>query len=258
MRIAVLGCGPAGMFAAHAAAEEGHTVDILSKARKSFMRWAQYLHEPIPGLSGDPFKISYELVGEVDIYRNKVYGDGEVQVSVETLVGVADAWDIREAYDAAWSLYEDRIFDWDAASHGIPSDVDYELVFSTIPAKALCQGHDPALPKFLRCEFSSQMVLSTALAASSISNRDNVVVCSGDVKDLWYRTSRIHGWETSEYGDFVGKDAIPTGVKVWEVEKPISTDCRCHPWVVRSGRYGKWTKGVLAHESYNDMKEALQ
>ncbi len=255
MKIAILGCGPAGLFAAHAAVESGHDIRILSQPRKSFMRGAQYLHKPIPGLSGDPFRIYYGLTGGIEGYRAKVYGaDSSVEVSPETLVGAADAWDIREAYDKAWELYSGVILPWNANRDWVPETFD--MVFSTIPAKLLCTTKDDS------CEFRSEMIYSTAKAEEFIGDEDNTVMCSGSPDHSWYRTSRIHGWETSEYPHEprAFRAILETGDdwEVWEVEKPISTTCSCYPHVVRSGRYGKWTKGVLSHESYYDMKEALR
>lgn len=250
MRVAILGCGPAGMFAAHAAAQLGHDVTILSKPRKSYMRGAQYLHRPIPGLSGYPFKVDYRLEGSVEGYRDKVYGDlSDVQVSPETLTGVADAWDIREAYDAAWERYGHRVVNWDANAPGAFSQLahmGFELIISTIPAKLLC--HDPAH------EFVSQMIWSTDyiryrgafLNDETGTIDDNIVICSGDPDDWWYRVSRIHGWENTEYPH----NHKPNTDRVWEVEKPILTDCNCFPTIHREGRYGAWKKGVLSDSAY--------
>jgi len=56
-RIFILGCGPAGLFAAQAAAEMGCSAVIISKLRRSEMYGAQYLHSEIPGLTdgSNPF-----------------------------------------------------------------------------------------------------------------------------------------------------------------------------------------------------------
>lgn len=241
------------MFAAHAAAEAGWDFAILSKSRKSFMRGAQYLHMPIPGLSGEPFKIDYRLDGPIDGYRDKVYGDmSDVHVSPESLVGVADAWDIREAYDAAWERYEGRIVEWDAAGAWTLEEVTlglgFDLVVSTIPAKLLCSN--PAH------EFRSQFVWATDYVKPvGVFDRpqvDNLVVCSGYDDDWWYRQSRIKGWENTEFPD----DKKPGG-KSWHVEKPVDTDCDCKPDVLRLGRYGAWRKGVLSHEAYYDLATIL-
>lgn len=251
-KIAVLGCGPAGLFATHAATVAGHEVTILSKPRKSYMRGAQYLHRPIPGLSGDPFQVDYQLKGSVEGYRNKVYGDmSDVLVSPETLVGKADAWDIREAYDEAWKLYGSGVEYWDADPRDIPFMVgDFDEIINTIPRKALC-----AAPNVH--EFRSQSIWSTNFVkpvgpfAAEIMP-DNLVVCSGDPDDWWYRQSRIHGWENTEFPF----DNKPNVKELWEVEKPIDHDCTC--WtgfpILHLGRYGAWKKGVLSDSAYYDTE----
>lgn len=254
MRVAILGCGPAGLFAAHAAVGQGADVRILSKARKSFMRGAQYLHRPIPGLSRQPFQIDYRLDGPVEGYREKVYGDmSDVQVSPETLTGVANAWDIREAYDAAWSEYSDRIIQWDAATAELGIlPLSYDLVINTIPLNMLCHRPDEH-------EFRSQKIWSTDYVkhigvfeeTPEAPIADNVVVCSGYEDDWWYRQSRIHGWENTEFPH----NHKPAG-KSWEVLKPIDTNCDCWHRFHHMGRYGRWTKGILSDSAFYDT-EAL-
>lgn len=265
--VAVLGCGPAGLFAAHAAAEAEANVTIFSKARKSYMRGAQYLHRPIPGLSGDPFQVEYQLWGTVEGYREKVYGDmGDILVSPETLVGVSDAWDIREAYDAAWELYGKDVIDVDFGTmgdaHGFLGNLgnSYDLIISTIPAPLLCQRNTEH-------EFVSQQVWATENLKRPMEVGfqfygtgemvDNLVVCSGDPNDWWYRQSRIHGWENTEF-PFDKKPRETADIKVHAINKPLSTTCTCHANIVREGRYGKWTKGVLSHEAfYNTAREIV-
>jgi hypothetical protein len=258
LRVAILGCGPAGLFAAHAAYGLNAQVDILSKPRKSFMRGAQYLHQPIPGLSKEPFQIDYRLEGTTEGYRAKVYGeDSQVDVSPESLVGTHDAWDIREAYDAAWDLYRDDITPWEIneGQIGFPSS-DYDLVLSTVPAKLLCQTQHYYDGSTAKCQFRSEKIWSTnyvkRFGVFADLDADNVVVCSGDPDDWWYRASRIHGWENTEFAS----DHRPPG-NVWEVEKPIDNNCYCHPGIIRLGRYGTWTKGVLSHESFYKAEEAI-
>lgn len=246
MKIAILGCGPAGLFAAHAAVTGGHEVTIFSKPRKSFMHGAQYLHRPIPGLSTDAgrFVIDYRLQGTIEGYREKVYGaDSTIEVSVESLVGLKDAWDIREAYNAAWVLYKDRIQPYDVMKHS-PSETaqirrNNDLVISTIPANALCHGTD--------CTFDSEDVWSTDWCKDANVPEDTVV-CSGDPDDWWYRESRIQGYENTEYP----YNRKPANTNVWRVVKPITNTCDCYPEFVRMGRYGAWQKGVLSDAAYYD------
>lgn len=247
--VAILGCGPAGLFAAHAVAQAGDTPVIFSKNRKSFMRGAQYLHQPIPGLSGVPFEIDYRLEGSVAGYRDKVYGDmSDVQVSPETMTGIAHAWDIREAYDAAWDLYRSQILDIDLSVQmaDVMTKITgmYDDVISSVPAKLLCRDN--------LHQFRSQKVWATdyvkPLGIFEDPAVDNVVICSGHEDDWWYRASRIQRFENTEY-DYEHK---PLG-RAWEVEKPIDNDCDCWQGIQRVGRYGRWTKGVLSHSAFYDI-----
>src|SRR4051794_14558085 len=112
MRIAVLGCGPAGLMAAHAAKVCGADVDIFSRKRKSELFGCQYLHAPIPGMTDvAPVTVRYMLNGDIEGYRRKVYGDTwDGEVSPEDLLGNHDAWDIRRTYDNLWAKYGGYIF----------------------------------------------------------------------------------------------------------------------------------------------------
>lgn len=251
-KVAILGCGPAGMFAAHAAVGQGCDVEIFSKPRKSFMRGAQYLHRPIPGLSTDHFTIDYQLTGTIEGYREKVYGDDpDIPVSPQSLVGKHNAWDIREAYDNAWSEYGHTVRDLDVSSAKGFEFVekileDHDVVLSTIPAKQMCYGGHVFRSEKI---WSTDWVKHVGVFEDKIGEPmiDNVVICSGDPGDWWYRQSRIQGYENTEFP----LSKKPPYEKIWEVEKPVSTDCDC--WngeIQRLGRYGSWRKGILSHEAY--------
>lgn len=253
MKVLILGAGPAGLMAAHAAAITNNDVVIVSKqARKSFMRGAQYLHMPIPMAStGAPFSISYQLKGTPEDYRNKVYGpDPRIQVSPEALLGSHLAWDIREAYDWLWETYGKYILHHDINPGNVTEILnqfsDADEVISSIPAPQICI--DPAHA------FQAEKVWVTEMYRGHSAHR-NVVLCSGDPDDPWYRTSTIHEWKNTEYP----ADRKPpfSADKVHEVTKPIKTNCDCHSDIRRVGRYGTWTKGVLSHTAFYSTAEAL-
>lgn len=251
MKVLILGCGPAGLMAAHAARRVGAETVIVSKARKSFMNGAQYLHAPIPGVSlKDPFIIDYQLVGDVAGYRDKVYGKGfDVQVSPESLVGHHPAWDIREAYDHLWRLYGASVRDAQLNPFAITRllhDELPDLTISTIPAKLLCH-------KRAEHTFVAEHVWATSELELYLP--DNTVQCNGDASVHWYRASKIQGFCNTEWP---GVDyPMGYGGKVWEVVKPISTNCTCFPDILRVGRYGKWTKGVLSHHAWEEAVAAI-
>jgi hypothetical protein len=255
-KVLILGAGPAGLFAAEAAEQRGCDVIIVSKARKSFMRGAQYLHRHIPGLNFEvaDFEISYELVGTVDEYRDKVYYDTDLRgrdVSVESLVGKHPAWDIRIAYDNAWDKFGEAILDVDIRHGG--ADIEKllkwagaDVAISTIPAHLVCK--DPAH------SFISENIWATDITYG-LESRDNVVVCSGERDTAWYRKSKIQGWQNTEY-PFNTRPPFSED-RLWQVVKPIMTSCDCFPELHRMGRYGKWEKGVLSDEAYYETRQMI-
>lgn len=250
-RVAVLGCGPTGLFATHALVGLGYEVQVFSNKRKSEMFGAQYLHAPIPGLTDGmvPILLEYKLIGTVEGYREKVYGAGStVEVSPESLTETHPAWDIREAYGRAWNLYNDRIRHW--PSIGFTSirafSANADLVVSSLPAKAICGDPDH--------RFNSQMIWAVGDAPERgvfeplRLAKGGQVLLNGDRDTGWYRTSNVFFHGTTEWPG--GRKPPIEGIAA--VEKPLSTDCDCHPGILRVGRYGRWEKGVLSHSAYTD------
>lgn len=252
MRVLVLGCGPAGLLAAHAAALAGHDVLIYSKARKSRLYGCQYLHAPIPGISEDqPVDVSYTLDGTAEEYRKKVYGpDWKGEVSPETLEADHHAWDIRAAYDRLWEMYGPYVQDADLSD---PATLDgvlasgQDVTFSTIPAPLLCAdpGHDFLSEKVYALGDAPEegQFVPWSLGAQY---GEHGVLCNGRDVPSWYRLARVHGYTTVEWP---GRKKPPVE-GVAEVVKPLATTCTCRPEVHRLGRYGVWKKGVLSHEAF--------
>ncbi len=253
MRVLVLGCGPAGLIAAHAAQMMYSDVVVFSLARQSRMFGAQYLHSPVPGITfpSDQFKIQYKLEGTPEGYQAKVYPDIRVKkVSPESLRGIHPAWDIRRAYDRLWGRWERKVQDIRITS---PEDVDQlighlkpDLAISTLPAPMLClEGHS----------FGVQKIWSSD-SKDVAPPPENTVVCNGENHPAWYRAANIQGWITTEWPHQF-KPPLPQHM-LWEVDKPITTNCVCFPDVTRLGRYGKWQKGYLAHQAFNDTQALIK
>lgn len=257
-RVAILGCGPSGMFAAHAFHEAGWDVVIYSKKRRSQMFGAQYLHSPIPGLPERRIEVDYQLFGTVEGYRDKVYGPGsKVNVSPDTLVGQHPAWDIRAAYYEAYDRYEHMVLEanitpsWLQGEFGNPqADKYWKQVVSTIPAPALCYQSEPNRSGSEH-QFLSQKVWAAGDAPEQdrwcpIACQASTVVCNGDPERAWYRVANVFGHTTAEWP----QDRRPPLNGLALVEKPISTNCDCWPKITRLGRYGAWHKGILTDEVY--------
>jgi hypothetical protein len=255
MKVLILGCGPAGLFAAKAAVNLLCQVSIVSKKRRSEMFGAQYLHKPVPGLSdlGNFREIKYELRGTPEQYREKVYGDRAVMVSPETLTKSHRAWDIREAYYRAYAKFENWIID--TRING-PQDLldgiellqqqggSFDLLINTIPMTMLCRDQD-------RHVFKSEDAYAIGDAPERgiecpITVPPDTVICNGEPSPAWYRAANVFGYRTVEWPS----RRKPPFENVSLITKPLSTTCDCWPEMLRLGRYGKWTKGVLSHEAY--------
>lgn len=244
IKVAVLGCGPTGLVAAHAAALHGADVTIYSKHRKSNMFGAQYLHKPIPGVTPEKaVTIDYILKGTEKAYRAKVYGpDYKGETSPSEFEGRHQAWDIRAAYDGLWERYEHRVCGADITPGWLvgtlPSGFDH--IINTIPMPQLCvKGHTFAGQDVWIMGDSDKQVVPVLVAA-------NTVVCNGEDAPSWYRASNIFGYKTVEWPNHVNKPPLP----VAKVTKPLFNNCTCWPNMVRLGRFGMWRKGLLVHHAY--------
>jgi hypothetical protein len=256
MRVAVLGCGPAGLVAAHGALMAGaEDVRIFSKKRKSELFGAQYLHAPIPGATGKaPIDIAYELRGTIDGYRQKVYGlKDDVEVSVETLSEFHPAWDLRDTYNYLWECYSSYVVDVEIRAHDATfgPKLGCDLVLSTIPATALCFGEHT---------FGYEEIWAAGDAPERgtfvpYSAPKRTVVCNGEESPAWYRISNIFGHQTVEWPGDIDQPPVEG---VARVRKPLHNNCDCHPDIVRLGRYGAWTKGILVHDVYAGAQMAVQ
>ncbi len=253
MKVAILGCGPAGLLAAHRAIQEGHAVQIYSVKRPSKIGGAQYLHEAIPELTdAEPdLTLRYIKLGQSVGYALKVYGSEDAPVSWEAYQeGDAPAWRMEEAYSILWNMYSRLVTDVPVGAHFVKQLVqsgEYDHVVSTIPASAICENHEH--------RFEKQDI---ALVPSARIEARNVVVYNGQETEPWYRTSNIGGHQWTEYACHPGQpspwllhDDYRPG---W---KPLSTDCDCCPGVARMGRFGRWQKGQLVHHAYEQMAELL-
>lgn len=274
MNVAVLGSGPAGLLAALAVEHAGHTPHIFAKGDKSPMFGAMYLHEPIPGLTGDLMAPDLEITvikqGNRRAYAKNVYGDPDAPCSWDNIPsGNTPAWNLHKAYDALWDRYGPFITQIQIEASDIPSICNhYAKVFCTIPAWAICRkttGH----------EFAHQDITIIHGPGDSLItgvNDNNLMYYNGetpvqdDLSDMigfdWYRFSQINhyvAWEFSGRRPELGDDLYGSR-KIAFGRKPLHTDCDC--WLnwstfLRLGRFGKWTKGVLTHHAYREAYDAL-
>jgi hypothetical protein len=251
----ILGCGPAGLFAAHAFEQAGWSITIVSKFSKGRPSGCQYLHQPIPGLTEERTEVDYVLHGDATEYAKKVYGDPLLAgcVSAVTLQGRHPAWNLRRAYDCAWGRLHRFVRHADLPNQDAVANLiaimKPDITVSSIPAPLLCGcGHT----------FNSKKVWVAGDDPTSgrlipFAAMPDTVVCNGDPNVGWYRKANVFGHTTIEWP--IGNK--PPVSYVSAIEKPVSNNCNCLPGVIRVGRYGRWQKGALAHEAYRDVMEAI-
>lgn len=222
----------------------------MSKKQKSNIYGAQYLHKPIPGLSSQApdGAIKTMRVGKQEVYADRVYGNAQHVTSWAKVRPLASAWDLRKTYDTAWEKFRPNIMDITIA----PDDVaeytsSFDLVISTIPAWSICMKPN-------QHRFNSVPILVKKEVNDVQFPYENWVVYNGTRQYDWYRASRIFGHTSAE----ARSQPRLMNLANWESGfKVVSTNCDCHPNVVRAGRMGRWTGGVLTHHAFEATLHAI-
>jgi hypothetical protein len=251
-RVVVLGCGPAGLLAAHAASLNMADVQIFSIPQKSVISGAQYLHRSIPGLteSADGW-ITYMKTGSRDGYARKVYGVSSIPVSWD-LWGQAEskpAWSMQKAYDVLWEMYKGSIVEFDVRLFDVVvlESLKADLYISSLPAPLLCHGGHffESVDMHIREGFSGAVTVP-----------ENTIIYNGHLHHPWHRASNLFGFKSMEYAtrppDDNGDSRLISGVK------PTAHNCDCRPDWLRVGRFGQWKRGVLVHHAFEEVELALQ
>lgn len=250
MKCAVLGCGPAGLLAAHAAVRNGASVVIYSDtAQPSVIGGAQFLHRAIPEITNaDPDAMcDFRHMGNRENYAKRVYGDPLADVSWGSYAeGLHPIWNMQQAYNQLWERYAELIVIEDIYPKNLNKIADVEdVVLSCIPAPALC-SHQP------QCQFIKQDVWILTVD-NHFENLECSIVYNGSMAGDWYRWCSLFGHTFFEHPQFV-----PNARKV---SKPLRTDCPGPTHlgnVIRLGRYGLWEKHQLIHHAYEGAENALQ
>lgn len=256
MKVCVIGAGPAGLAAAHAAIGLGADVSIVAPKRKTPQNGPVTLQRPIPGIStGHPDGYVRQLVigGSILDYRLKLYGDVNVNINGDIMRAGYDTWRVREAYDKMWGLYSHLISDRKVE----PEEVQWltttnDLVVSSAPAFNLCRHGCDTLGCTTHPDHEFRSVpIALKFMLSYPGQPDNTIIYNAKPGVPWVRSSSIFGVHVTDYKveDCPNPDLI--------IRKPLGTDCDCHPSVLRVGRYGKWHNLAWIDSAYTDTREAM-
>lgn len=270
MKVAILGCGPTGLLAAHACHMAGVYYEIYSKKRKSQLFGSQYLHEHIPGItrSDDHVKVQYITEGTPEQYRRKTHGkwwDGHI--APEDFEPNHLAWNIRQAYDTLWMQYGRSVEDYEipevAEGHRVFDQVEYELglsefdlVISTVPRTIWKIPGEEFI-------FSEGWALGDAPEEGKFVQfncPENTIICDGTSDVTWTRLSRVFGYTTIEWPHHAPKPPIPGVSRVVKPlhYRPVAQGANPTADWLHVGRYGKFEKGVVVTDAFHDVKNRLE
>jgi len=248
MNVIIIGCGPAGLAAAHAAVTLGANITVYAPKQQTPQRGPITLHRAIPGINnGEPEGYVRQIVigGSILDYRLKLYGDVNIAINGDILEHGFVTWRVPETYDALWKLYSGAVFDAEIAADElseIPAACD--LVVNTAPRHEFCLK--PETHEF----FSKHIALTPH--ASYPGQPPNTVIYNAYPDIKWVRSSRIFEAEVTEWevGD-APNDALV-------IAKPISTTCDCHPRVFRTGRHGTHHNETWIDHAYFDTYRVIR
>jgi hypothetical protein len=257
-KVAVLGCGPAGLLAAWAVEQRGIKPSIISRRIKSRVGGAMYLHRPIEGLtkSKPDGYVKFDMRGDERTYSRKVYGTAhfynEVSFNKYKDVDEEPAWNIVPVYNTLWDYYGPFIHEIDRIT---PDDIDwlakeFDLVICTIPRNAVCMW--PAHT------FIDQPIYIAN--ANLFDVPPNTFIYNGTEEGEWYRQSNVWGNHATEWSPARLGKAKPPLPDIKTVSKPFKTSCDCHfdlGNVYFAGRFGCWDKNILTHDAFYQSQFAV-
>jgi hypothetical protein len=203
--------------------------------------------------------------GDEATYQRKVYGDvSELDrlsrppfVSFKNVKDGMEqnAWNLRGVYDKLWHLFcndinVDKVDDKWLDDHSS----DFDLVISTIPAPAICRRRPGATEEEGVGHRFTYQAINVAMPCGIADNLpDDTVVYEGSDEASWYRASKIFGITSVEW-----RDTLHPPLETRTLSKPIATNCDCHPTVLKTGRFGRWQKGILTHDAFVDTVMRLK
>lgn len=250
--IAILGCGPSGLLAAHAASTVSKLPIALFSDRPepSRLGGAQFLHKPIPGLTPSlpDARIRYVVRGTAEGYARKIYGGVKppfVSFDPSKDGTFQDAWNLIKTYEKLWEAFGHHVNDQLIDDEWIKGmEEDFSMIISSIPKFAICANP-------IHVFTNSEIHIYNGLVEEF---PDNTIVYDGTEERSWGRSSLLFGNPGTEWGSEVKMPFPDKAI----ARKPLMTTCDCHPEIVKVGRFGTWRKGVLVNDAYQTTIEAIQ
>lgn len=260
MNALILGAGPSGMMAAHAASHRGYHVTIWDRDPDKTRRnsGVYFLHEDC-FLALDAVDVQQRVLGSDGMssaelaaaYGDKVYGSA-AKVSKVSVVGANSQTVIRgynsgQAIARLWDFYGGQVEKQNVADlHEVQWGLErYDVVISTIPFPVL----------FPYVGVSSEQVW---IKWGQAPPDEAFVFYNVNPHAPWYRCSAIFGVFTMEYAHGY-KPTRTKGYRVGQVTKVIRRhrDPIVPERLILTGRYGAWNKSFLTHTVFSHVLQEL-
>jgi hypothetical protein len=251
VRVAILGCGISGLFAAKACEDAGvKDISIWSKyADMPRVFGFQYLHDncgmPIQSqiLREDILQSNIPIDVCEKLYSIKVYGNDSTKNSISKLLSHnKQIYNLADAVDILWNKYGSIVQHVDINSM---SDLAffqaYDKVFSSIPATQFVG----ILEITTNLHYRTAYVYTCPTASIA-----NTVFFDVDPSNPVYR----YGTLFNNFFMEANKPIIPNMAAVRKVEG-ADLAMQFPDYVIPIGRYGEWNKEVLAHNVYYKVLE---
>lgn len=271
MKVFVLGAGPDGLLAAHAAAMSGHEVSILaSSSDKEVIIGNPVLTSPIPQVAeGDPLKILLMRDGHAESIRRKANVSGAFVLSPRdqdyhkgySERGLLRAWSLRDAYNKLWEKFSPYLglnehMNADFVSSLVESDAD--VVISSLSAQLLCRepSHSFLYDEILRAD--AEHFVRATLSHRIPAEYDGIFSLNDEKDVSWFGASLINGNSDLRWPKSANPCYVPRNEQQ-VVKYPAITTCDCFPMVVKVGQKGRWqSRGFLVDRVFSDMLSMLE
>ena len=192
-------------------------------------------------------------------YHRKIWGDRPyVKNSVEGMVAGkarwSTVWSMNDALRFLTKRYLYRIAFRDVTRHEVLVASGERRIISTIPF--------PLLEPDARCESSPLYIYQDTAAPTSLAGEPRFggyghVLYNVDQDVAWYRMSSMFGYVSMEFVKPVGGWRLTQNKKI--ITSPDADRFEEeHPNIMLTGRWGRWSRGVLGHETYYMVKQAFE
>jgi len=258
-KVAIIGLGPTGSFAAKAAYDQGCEVDIFATQTPAVPPGAFWLHW-IPQDVTKKFKPEEILITASGNARDYVMRQwqGNYPSSfpendmTEEGYNPADILPNLVPAECTLNLISTPLSDEDVADLAS----GYGLVFQTFATKESKQQQPALVPYCAAAKFGT--------------NHDtNIVWYNGTKRGLFVRTARLFG---NDFVEFPKRMELPevteimkrSGMTGYDVTVLKDIDPRTKPWqspdtnIKLLGRFAEWDRSVLSHDAYNKVTKYIK